>query len=56
MRMEVARLFGVLPHTLLRLPLSEFRKLVRYYNQVRAVTEDPNAGKPQPGPDDSVVE
>lgn len=54
--MEIARLFGVLPHTLLRLPLSEFRKLVRYYNQVRTATENANSGKPSPGPNDRVVE
>jgi hypothetical protein len=54
--MEIARLFGVLPHTLLRLPLSEFRKLVTYYNQVRAVTENASSGKVTPGPNDRVVE
>jgi hypothetical protein len=53
--MEIARLFGVLPHTLLRLPLSEFRLLMRYYNQVRAQTEKAAGGKPSPGPNDTVT-
>ncbi len=50
--MEIARLFGVLPHELLRLPLSEFRKLATYYKMVRARTE----GSSGPGQSDNVVE
>lgn len=53
--MEIARLFGVLPVQLNRLPLSEFRLMVRYYNSVRAATEKANGG-PSPSDKDTVVE
>jgi hypothetical protein len=54
LRMEIARLFGVLPHELLRLPLSEFRLLARYYRSYRRRMEgDPDSG---PGPGDTVLE
>lgn len=39
MRCEIAKLFGVLPYTLKRLPLSEFQVMYRYWLRVRAAQE-----------------
>lgn len=43
LRMEVARLFGVLPILLKPLPLTEYRKMLRYYNKVRESQESGGA-------------
>ena len=39
MRFEVARLFGVLPWELKRVPIREYRKMKRYYSKVREARE-----------------
>ena len=50
--MEVAKMFGVLPASLLRLPLSEFWKMHAYYRKVREAEEkamDPTSQEPTDG-------
>ena len=51
--MEVARMFGVLPADLLRLPLSEFHKMVAYYRKVRDA--ESQAQDPTQEPTDGVI-
>lgn len=38
--MEVARLFNQLPIALKAIPLTEYRKMVRYYRKLREAEED----------------
>lgn len=56
MRCEIARLFGVLPHTLLRLPISEFRVLLRYYQRMHTATESTSDEGDDTPKDGTVVE
>lgn len=42
--MEVARLFNQLPIALKALPLTEYRKMLRYYNKVRESMESEDGG------------
>lgn len=48
MRFEVARLFGVLPISLLALPMSEYTKMRRYYLKYREALESPDGGGDAP--------
>jgi len=38
--MEIARMFGGWPHELLDLPVSEYRRLQRYYLAVKAKSDE----------------
>jgi hypothetical protein len=55
--MEIARLFGIAPHTLLRLPRSEFRKLAIYYKMAKEQMENTDGSSGfEPKPGDVIVE
>ena len=54
MRCEIAKLFGVMPYQLKKLPLSEFQVMYRYWMR-QIHMSDPDRDSTSEGPKDGIV-